>query len=147
MAKIFGVHINNEIQTKILTGGNIISTGVLTDLTMNNLVAGEWYEVSGQVYHADSGTGIGVLDSHLQFQHDGNTVGASRRYFAGGGTTLNNLIHILGVNFKFPATANGTLVANLVTATNSGIFGDGTRAATFIQLNHIKGIVPTTKFN
>lgn len=61
MAKTPKRKISKKTQTKILSS-NVTTDTVVGDLTFNNLVVGEWYEVTGRAYFI-AANGDGTRDA------------------------------------------------------------------------------------
>lgn len=64
----------NKVQTRRLTS-SVTSTGVITDLTFDNLVVGKWYTVHTQIYATDADSWL-VRGYHngVCMQHFGSNV-------------------------------------------------------------------------
>lgn len=125
---------------------DVNSTGVMSDLTFNNLEINTWYQVEGQAYI--------VLD-------DGGASGPSTTIVAYNGATvvgekspsINETTDIVAdaiyVQWAFKFKASDTSLTFDVTALNGSntIRGNGSTAETYMQLTERKDLIETTDFD
>lgn len=146
MAFIQGIHKKNKIQTKILSA-NPGATGVMSDLTFNNLVVGKIYKISGKIFHVENGLNLDDVES-IVFIKNGSTVidRSDQNIRKPGSTNLDEFRDTNHLNIKFKAT-DPTLTFEVNSLTNADIAGDGTKQQTYVQLEEVTDTEETTDFS
>lgn len=127
---IIGKVVNRKCQTKYLTT-NITSTGIMSDLTFNNLIIGKKYSIKGQAYILAS-TAVNILNGAI-------IVGGIRIMSSGSYEKIVN-----------PNTGTFTATNSVVTFNKilgNTLYGDNSKSTTFMELCEENGTLDTTEFN
>lgn len=136
--------VKNKTQVKTLSADKT-STGVMADLTFNNLVIGREYVLSGQILHNDDTNGVDRFISIVQIKNGATQIGRSSVVFFDNGTLHDDFGAGLAVNAPFTAT-DVTVTFDYTSRTNMMILGNGSRGETYIALTELEDTEPTTDF-
>jgi len=134
----------NRFQVKLLSA-NVNSTGIMGDLTFNNLVIGKHYRIGGQILIFDDTNGVTQMQGFLNYEHDGEIIGRTVFGTFVAAATLTDLFGTNGPNSIFTATAS-TLEFNLTTIVNMRVAGSNSRTSTHIILEELNDYEETTDF-
>ena len=126
----------NYTQTKTLA--NDLPTGSMSELDFNNLVIGNWYEVTLQVKF---GPATSTSDNSAQITHDSTVIGSVEYASAASGSSSGVTA---GTTVKFKATATTVTFSGI--GGGMPIQGNGTQAETFAQLTELNYTKETTRF-
>lgn len=121
--------IITTFQIKKLTS-DINVTGVITDLTFNNLTVGKIYKLSGSILGNTFGNGnINIIHNSLNI----------------GNIRIFNM-HIDN-SFEYVFTASNSSVSFDMTVAAGNVLGNGTISETFAMLEELPNYVQTTQWN
>lgn len=135
-----------KFQTKTLSSP-ANSTGVVSDLTFNNLKIGRTYRIGGQIRWIDVGSNLNNIEGVIEIDNGSTLVGRVRDRIddSGSGLNIDVWIRTSFPNILFTAT-DTSLTFDITTINDCELNGDGTRAETFITLEEIPNIVETDEF-
>ena len=134
----------NLVQTKTLSG-NTSSTGVLSDLTFNNLTVGKFYTGKLHAAYFDTGSNLTNVNFEVSATHDGDALDRIAFRMAGSTIDIDNHLDRRSMTFTFKATAT-SLTFDVGIADNIEVQGNGTRAATYATLIEHNDLRETDKF-
>ena len=134
---------SKKLQTKILTT-DVVSSGNIGDLTFNNLVIGDWYEVMLQA-RITLDNGSGDTNVRVDIIHDSTGIGRLE-FIVNEGSDTNSDVLTSSTVAKFEATAT-TVTFDAVSISAGGIVqGNGNREETYAQIMELGDINETTDF-
>lgn len=132
----------NRVQTKILSANVALNT-TLGDLTFNNLVVGNWYELTGKIYFLlDFGANDDAVTVTI---NNGSFVVAEITTQIGAPDASTDAIPV-PLAFKFQATATTVTFVTTDASANSLIVGNNLRSGTFAQLEERLDLIDTGAF-
>lgn len=136
MPKIFGIHTNlndidNKYQEKFLTV-SVGGSGVMSDLTFNNLTVGQRYRISGVLRVITAAS----FNGQVEIKNGLTTIGIMQS--EQDSTTISP-------NIIFVAT-NSTLTFERSMGGAGTINGTGSRNGTYVQLEKIENYETTTQW-
>jgi hypothetical protein len=139
-----GAQLKNRIQTKILAA-DVTTNGTIAGLTFNNLIIGNWYEVTGSArLIIDSSAADPYVDMFAV--HNGSNI--HRVAYGVQEDPADTLVDQVcySISFKFQATNTSLTFSANSASSASYISGDGTRSNTYIQLEERNDLEETSAF-
>ena len=134
----------NKFERKALTS-DVTGTGVLSDLTFNNLVTGKFYRISGQFLQRDDASGWTDSNLNINVRHNSATIGNVNERTRSNSAGLESDDKTWHVNIIFEAAAS-SVTFDVTSSTNTQVIGDGTQAETYVTLEELNNYTETTDF-
>lgn len=130
---------------KKTNSANVSGTGVISDLTFNNLTIGKTYRVSGQIQTSETNTTANAKNIVVEIKNGSTNLQSLSSYQnTGAGVTRNE--SVFPVSRIFVATAT-TVTTEITTNTNMLLAGENfDENASFVILEELSTHVVTTEF-
>lgn len=129
-ATIIGAFPFDRVQEKILSA-SVGSTGDIAGFQFDDLVVGDWYELSGSLYF-DINANTFVIDIRSASAGGGDIYGTIAE-----ATNATSYVSTQHVNIKFKATSS-SMYANASVVTGGDLIGNSTKGRSFLQLTKLK---------
>jgi hypothetical protein len=132
----------NRYGEKILSA-DVTTTGDVSDLQFNNLEIGKYYQLSGITYYNEL-SGETIVEAYSGANATGTLYGLISRGVNGGSGV--GMLATTGVNTIFQAVSD-TLYIHVPSVNNQGLYGNGTKQETYLQLEERKDLELTNNFD